>query len=170
MTDAGTFSSCNTCGKPVIWAKRADDPARWSAPLDPDTAHSGVTISENLTTPVVTYRYHQCKIKDVEAYAEVLAIRSRIMASHPKPPTEVIELDREAERERMQAETVLFYTEAVTSSGFIVNTLEVSCPRCGSDEGERCVNMSRGKLNGSDIRHPHDERIESAMTELEECE
>lgn len=170
MSDAGAISSCSTCGKPVIWAKRSDDPARWSAPIDPDTARAGVAIAEGLVTPVVSYRYHECKVKDINNHEEVMAARARVKEARPRPPSEIVELDREAQKLEYAESMILRYTEAVSDTGYIVNALVVECERCGADEGEFCVNMSRGKLNGSDIKNPHRERIALALTEVTEVD
>ncbi|AKJ71769.1 hypothetical protein TIN2_79 [Tsukamurella phage TIN2] len=164
--DTGNITSCNTCGKPVIWAKRADVPSRWSAPLDVNSCRSGVFLdNEGLVSQVVSYSFHQCAVDDVRAYAEMMEAKARITEVRKTlPPREVVALDREVKKQKYEENIALRYTEALSDSGYIVNTFMIDCPKCGSDEGEFCVDMRKGaRYQGQNVRNPHKERVDSAL-------
>ncbi|AKJ71875.1 hypothetical protein TIN4_78 [Tsukamurella phage TIN4] len=169
MSETGMISSCTSCGGSVIWAKRADEPSRWSQPLEANSVRSGVFLDgEGFVRPIVSYNYHKCSVEDVKAYLEVMEAKAQIKEVRKTlPPREIIDLDNDIRKKKYDEEITLRYTEALTDSGYIVNSLIVDCPRCGSNAGEFCVDMRKGeRYNGKDVRNPHKPRVDAALSEI----
>ena len=161
MNENVAHSICKQCGRSIIWARRADDPQRWSRPLDSTSGVGAAVIDANGCVQWThAYQFHSCNPDDIVSYANAMSLAARVMEQHERE--KVVPLDENQRTERAYAISFRNHSIVEEQDGTVVNALEVDCPRCETGIGELCKNMSKGKSNGNMVMHPHVQRINAA--------
>jgi len=161
MNENVAHSICRQCGRPIIWARRADNPERWSRPLDPVTSTGAAVIDDaGMVRWTHVYQFHSCNPDDIISYAGALIAAASIREHQEQE--KINPASEEVRAERSYALSLRNHEAAESRYNGIVNALAVDCPKCDAGIGETCTNMSKGTVNfGNMIMHPHVQRINS---------
>lgn len=148
----GSVSVCRDCNKPILWARRADDPSRWARPLDAVSVGAGMAIVNDCAVFTNIYLPHVCEVA-VKAAAEAKVDLLKAKAVQGKRYGEYMSNDRHrrAAQGRMH--------EAGKEVAFQI-ACSVPCVMCEVPEGEHCINLTKaGKGTKEYIQWPHIQRF-----------
>lgn len=145
------------CGAEIRWAKRSDDPERWSSPLE--FAGFNYIIDESGSAiEVVAYKIHVCDLEQMTRWRDVvektLQARDYEKKDEPFNPFKDLELTgRDAyniKREEQRKENWKI-------------AKKVECPTCNAAPRNKCVSLAKGPSHGKTTKNPHPNRLTKAM-------